>query len=171
MSSASHLLPPNATQAERALSEATARMGMSAVDIGISALWRPWDCPVYLLPWLAWALSVDEWNAAWDEQVKRQVIDGSIERRRKSGTVWALRQAIVAAGWPNAKINERAIIRYNGQYIYDGTQVYGSPEWAIFQVVLDDEPSPEDIVKLTAVIDAYKNARSHLSALIFRNEA
>ena len=52
----SDLLPPNRTKLEQALERATARLG--AVPVPIKDLWNPWRCPVALLPWLAWSLSV-----------------------------------------------------------------------------------------------------------------
>ena len=51
------LLPANATPLERALAETTARL--SDVAVPIRDLWSPENCPTELLPWLAWALSVD----------------------------------------------------------------------------------------------------------------
>jgi len=91
----SDLLPPNATPQERALSLATGR----AVDVPIKQLWSPATCPAGILPWLAWALSVDEWNSSWPVETQRQVIAASIDEHRKKGTVGALRRALQRLGY------------------------------------------------------------------------
>ena len=65
------LLPPSATKQERALALATSRV--SDVPLPIRTLWNPDTCPLELLPWLAWALSVDTWDPNWSESIKRAV--------------------------------------------------------------------------------------------------
>jgi len=77
------LLPPNATPLERALEAVGARI----VDISAPAdIDDPLTCPAELLPWLAWGLSVDTWDADWSEADKRAAVAGSIELHRRKGT-------------------------------------------------------------------------------------
>lgn len=77
------LLPPNATLLERALEAGGARI----VDVPVSAdIDDPLACPAELLPWLAWGLSVDTWDADWSEADKRAAVAGSIELHRRKGT-------------------------------------------------------------------------------------
>jgi phage tail P2-like protein len=77
------LLPPNATPLERALEAVGARI----VDISAPAdIDDPMTCPAELLPWLAWGLSVDTWDADWSEADKRAAVAGSIELHRRKGT-------------------------------------------------------------------------------------
>ncbi|MCP8893002.1 phage tail protein I [Sphingomonas faeni] len=77
------LLPPNATPFERALEAGGARI----VDVATPAdLDDPMTCPVALLPWLAWGLSVDTWDADWSEQDKRAAVADSIALHRRKGT-------------------------------------------------------------------------------------
>lgn len=90
------LLPPNATKFELDL-ETTVQF-ISRVDVPIAKLWNPWLCPVELLPWLAWALSVDDWSSNWPENVKRQVIAESVVIHRLKGTVGAVKRAMSALG-------------------------------------------------------------------------
>ena len=79
------LLPPNATELERGLEAATARVG--AVPFGrMPTLWNPATCPIALLPWLAWSLSVDQWDASWPESMKRDVVATAIDAHRRKGT-------------------------------------------------------------------------------------
>lgn len=77
------LLPPNTTPLERAL-EAGAQPEVLVTPAG--AIDDPATCPADLLPWLAWGLSVDTWDADWSEADKRAAIAGSIEMHRRKGT-------------------------------------------------------------------------------------
>lgn len=90
------LLPPNSTSLERAVEILTGRLDQVAVPL--RALWNPWTCPVSLLPWLAYALSIDSWNPAWPESVKRAVIAQAIEIQRMKGTVASVRKVVTAFG-------------------------------------------------------------------------
>ena len=101
------LLPPNSTAQERAISLALDRLP----DVPLKTLWTPATCPEAQLPWLAWALSVDEWNAAWPVETKRQVIAASIEQHRKKGTVGALRHALQRLGY-EVEIDEATGVAY-----------------------------------------------------------
>lgn len=78
------LLPNNATPFERAMEQGTARVGDVAIPIG--ELWNPQTCPMDLLPWLAWALSVDRWDFRWNEDQKRAAVAGAIAEQRHKGT-------------------------------------------------------------------------------------
>ncbi len=78
------LLPPNATPLERALEAATSRIG--AITAPIDTLLDPATIQAQWLPWLAWALSADSWDAEWTEAVKRQAVAESIALHRIKGT-------------------------------------------------------------------------------------
>jgi len=86
------LLPPNATPQERALANTVARV--SAIPVLLRDLWSANTCPAALLPWLAWGMSVDEWDSSWTEQQKRNVIASSVEIHRKKGTIGAVKRII-----------------------------------------------------------------------------
>lgn len=94
--SVSSLLPPTATAAERALEGATARIGSVATPL--RNLWNPDTCPTELLPWLAWALSLDSWRSYWPEHIKRARIRAAIEIQRRKGTAASVRDVVVAFG-------------------------------------------------------------------------
>lgn len=81
---ASDLLPPNATPLERAMSLAGARVEQIPLDL--QALWDPATCPADLLPWLAWAVSIDHWRIEWVEAQKRQAIATAIQEQRVKGS-------------------------------------------------------------------------------------
>lgn len=85
------LLPPNATRFERALEAGAARI----VDVASPPdLDDPMTCPVELLPWLAWGLSVDTWDADWSEADKRAAVAGSIDLHRRKGTRMSVEQVL-----------------------------------------------------------------------------
>lgn len=95
-----NLLPHKATPFERAMANSVARI--SDIPVPLRDLWNPQKCPVNLLPWLAWALSVDEWDTNWTEQQKRNVITASVEVHRQKGTIGAVRKALEPFGLGNA---------------------------------------------------------------------
>lgn len=90
------LLPPNATPLERAFEKATARIG--DVPTPMRDMWNADTCPVDLLPWLAWALSIDTWQPYWPEHVKRARIRTALEIQRRKGTAQSVRQVVAAFG-------------------------------------------------------------------------
>ena len=93
------LLPPNASPLERAL-EAVAGDRIEAIETErVRTLWTPANCPGPLLPWLAWALSVDELDADWSEATQRAVIAASVDVHRHKGTLGAVRRALAATGY------------------------------------------------------------------------
>jgi len=97
------ILPPNATTAERAIDDAIAnRMPDPSV---IANLFNPELCPESHLPWLAWALSVEDWNADWPVATKRLAIRQSIQIHEILGTRGAVERAI-ARVWGNADLHE-----------------------------------------------------------------
>lgn len=116
------LLPPNATPLERVFCEAAAMQHKPEV---IASLWDAQRCPVAVLPWLAWALSVDEWDEAWPEARKRQAVLQSVQLHRRKGTPWAVLRALEVRGYPGCEIIEykgyQAQWREAGGLFMDGT--------------------------------------------------
>jgi phage tail P2-like protein len=51
-----------------------------------------------MLPWLAWALSVDAWKDYWPENIKRARIRTAIEVQRRKGTAKSVRDVVAAFG-------------------------------------------------------------------------
>ncbi|NKJ43188.1 phage tail protein I [Novosphingobium sp. SG720] len=90
--SSDSLLPPNSTPLEVAL----ARLGLrfDDIDLPIEQLWDPATCPIAVLPWLAWSLSVDKWDADWSEEQKRAVTARAIADQRRKGSVTAVKAAL-----------------------------------------------------------------------------
>ena len=92
------LLPPNATKFERDVERAIAFVIFKYAVVPIRDLWNPNTCPAPLLPWLAWAFSVDSWKDYWPEHVKRARIRNAIEIQRQTGTAKSVRDVVEAFG-------------------------------------------------------------------------
>ncbi|WP_447928390.1 phage tail protein I [Vreelandella sp. EE27] len=89
-----HLLPPNRSQLEAR----TAASHPLALPVPLRTLWNPATCPAELLPFLAWAFSVDVWEADWPDATKRAVIAESFAVHRIKGTRLAVEKALAAMG-------------------------------------------------------------------------
>lgn len=91
------ILPPNATALETA-ADLVAAGRIDGVGTPLRALWSPESCPVDLLPWLAWALSIDQWDPAWSERTRRQRVAEAIAVQRRKGTFDSVDRVIRAFG-------------------------------------------------------------------------
>jgi len=143
----SDLLPPNATPQERAISRSVDR----AVPVPVRTLWNPATCPEGILPWLAWSLSVDEWDASWPVDQKRAAIAASIETHRRKGTIGALRRALQALGY-EVEIDEKTGDAYTFRLLFKVGA--GSAGGALIDAA---------ITEATAIALRQKNARSALA--------
>ena len=90
------LLPRNASELERALEASMARL--AGVPVPLRDLWNPDTCPVELLPYLAWALSIDSWSSAWSETVKRARVRHALAIQRRKGTSSSVREVVASFG-------------------------------------------------------------------------
>ena len=91
------LLPSNRTPWESAIEGTNAARYPLPVDL-ITATWSPDDCPVNLLPYLAWAMSVDVWDKDWPETTKREAIRKSLAMHRLKTTPAGIKQFVALAG-------------------------------------------------------------------------
>ena len=94
---AARLLPGNATELERLAAEALAQI--ERVPVPLRQLWNPDTCPVALLPYLAWAFSVDRWSPNWPESAKRAAIRAAYFIHAHKGTIGALRRVVEPLGY------------------------------------------------------------------------
>lgn len=92
----SNLLPPNATAIEQAIEAAASRAADLPVEIRTT--WNPDTCPASLLPWLAWALSIDSWKPEWPEAVKRARVKNAVAIQRRKGTAKSVLDTVNAFG-------------------------------------------------------------------------
>lgn len=89
------VLPPNASQLERALEQA---IQQPALPVPLRDLWFADTCPAALLPWLAYALSIDTWSPDWPEAVRRERIRTAITIQRRKGSARSVSEVVAAFG-------------------------------------------------------------------------
>ena len=150
------ILKPNATTHDRALEQAI-RKGKPDL-MPITTLMNPDTCPVHLLGWLAWSLSVDVWEPDWSENTKRSVLKGSLEVHRKKGTVGSVRRALEWIGF-EADIRE--------WFEVDGVEIAGAPGTFEVTTIFPEEADlggdglARSIDAAKRVIDATKPVSAH----------
>ncbi|SOC56466.1 phage tail protein, P2 protein I family [Chromohalobacter canadensis] len=184
------LLPPNTTPLERRLSAVAA--DLERVSAPLQTLWDAQRIPANMLPWLAWAVGVDEWSRGWPEQTKRDAIDEAIPIRRLRGTVWAVRRALETLGYADVEILEHAQqdakwraaggLYLDGSWLLDGSQTFlledaprvVTTSWAQYALAFDIADAPfatADQRRLRARVESAAPLRSELIALIYRLSA
>ncbi|SAL03106.1 phage tail protein I [Caballeronia fortuita] len=167
------LLPPNATAQEVALEGAMARI--SDVPVPLRTLNNENTLALNLLPWLAWARAVNEWDSKWSESTKRAVIAASIPLHRLKGTIYSIKLALSSAGYPDAQIIEGTSRNtYNGAIQHDGTTTYGQPSttsWAYYRVILGHPISNAQAAQVQRILRNTAPARCVLASLEFSKVA
>lgn len=124
------ILPPHSGPAERAL--AGALPPAFDIPVEIRTVWRPGVAPEAFLPWLAWALSVDDWDATWPLSRKRVVVGAAVALHRIKGTRESVRLALEAMGYPAAVIVENPDLPRIGDLdVQIGGTVTGGGTWVI----------------------------------------
>ncbi|SFK98236.1 phage tail protein, P2 protein I family [Pseudovibrio ascidiaceicola] len=91
------MLPPNSAAVAVALDLVEDRMSGLPADVIRDCL-DPLRAPASLLDHLGWELSVDVWDRAWPEQVKRRVLSISEEVHKYKGTPYSIKTALKALG-------------------------------------------------------------------------
>src|SRR5690554_4884661 len=146
------LLPPSATDVERALAELFKRL--NELPVPIRDMWNADTIPVALLPWLAWAFSVDEWAGHWSEQQRRDTIKNALAVQRMKGTINSVRQGLAALGI-DARVQE-----------WMNQIPAGDPYTFKLHLQADQTPVDLDGIKAAlAVLERNKNLRSHLDGI------
>lgn len=91
------LLPVGSSVLEVAAAEACAQI--ESIPAPLRKLWNPETCPVELLPYLAWAWSVDRWDSGWSESTKRAVVSASQYVHKHKGTLGSIRRVVEPLGY------------------------------------------------------------------------
>lgn len=166
------LAPPNSTSPERALFGAVEE-AFDAIEVPIARLWDADSCPAELLAYLAWALSVDEWDPDWPEETRRDVIRASANVHRHKGTLGAIRDAVAAAGYGDSTIVEGMDVDFHdGEITRDGTRNYGTAvHWATYRIYLTRPLTIDQADSLRRILDFVAPARCHLAELNFTEAA
>lgn len=154
MSSFVSTLPPSASAMERAL-EQVFWEEIAHIEREIKDFLDPWKCRLDLLPYLAWEVSVDDWDDSWDEKYKRQVVAMALEIHTYKGTRYAVDKSIEA-------------IRSDSLRAVEWFEDPDNLAPGEFRVDLISQQSPVDSETLSSVYRAVnnaKNTRSHLKGI------
>ena len=165
----SDLLPPNSSWLEHAAAKALAES--VNLPVPMRDIWNPDTCPIGLLPWLAWAYSVDEWVDEWTEAQKRATVKESLLIHRRKGTLWSVKRILKNMGFA-VEITEGLVrrIQYDGGHKFDGSYQYGGLEnqWASYCVSLVSRPiSNAEGAAIYRALAATAPVRCRLEALDF----
>lgn len=167
MATADDIMPPHSGRAEKALVEGVIQA--FGFEIAVRDIWTPERAPESVLPWLAWALSVDDWDEAWSPDRKRAVIAASVEVHRHKGTVASVKAALAAMGYGGAEVVETAVDtpRYGSGRAYGDGVTYGSlgASWADYWVNLTQAVSARDAARIAARLRSVAPARCRLRAV------
>ena len=162
------LLPPNATELEKALDAVENRI--TALSVPLERLWNPQTCPEVALPFLAWALSVDLWDAGWSLDARREAVVQALGLHRIKGTVASVRNLLTAVGYGDVEIVEGlAAGFYDGRHRYDGMVFYGDDDtlWARYRVILKRPISIAQAAQVRRLLELTAPQRARLEGLHF----
>lgn len=144
------LLPNNATPFERNLSLMSDRL--FDVPVIVKQVWSSEKAPEDVLPWLAWALSVDDWDSSWTEEQKRNVIRNAPATQKIKGTLGAIQLQLASVGI-DVQIQE-----------WFNQIPQGDPYTYILHVNVDQYPlNQATLQKIIQLIETTKNLRSHMA--------
>ena len=165
MSETPTILPHNASDIEIDLEHLSDRQQQFAATT--KTLWNPDTCPASILPWLAWAFSVDEWDPNWSDDAKRATIRDAVSVHRLKGTIGSVKAALASAGYGDAEVIERF-----GWEFHDGTNLRNGSinrvrgdQWAEYRVVLTRPITVEQASQVRKILEEIAPTRSHLKAL------
>lgn len=166
------LLPAASTPLERAIDQASAAR-LAALPALVASLWNADTCPAELLPYLAWALSIDEWNNGWGIEKKRAIIKESRVIHQHKGTPSAIKRALTAIGQPDATIIERGnYIRHNGAALRDATHTRaGTGGWASYRVILTQPVTIDLAQQIKRLLAAVQRNCIVLTAIDYKQAA
>ncbi|MHC8326017.1 phage tail protein I [Pseudomonas sp. LB1P83] len=161
------LLPPNATPLEHQAARALAQI--QRVPIPLRQLYNPDLCPAPLLPYLAWAFSVDRWDSQWPESAKRSAIHSAYYIHSRKGTLGSLRRVVEPLGfvidvvewWQTLPLGPRATFALNISVSETGIteQMYQELTWLID----DAKPLTRHLVSLDIILETHVDTYSTIA--------
>lgn len=151
------LLPFNTSKLEQAIEHVHAQR-LASIPLPLS-LWNPETCPEHLLPWLAWALSVETWDSEWAVEIKRAVIATSIVTHRQKGTLSSVRRVLDAI---RVRFELEEWFEYEGEPYTFRLTASANEQWEQGLPAADSEV----FNRLRDVVDSVKPVRSHYRTLV-----
>lgn len=152
------LLPPSASKLERAL-ERSFKDSVEGINVPIRTLWNPDTCPLSLLPWLAWAFSVDAWEPSWTEAQQRAVVKNSLIIHKYKGTIGAVKTALESIGY------EWEIVEW-----WQDTPKGTPYTFRIDIHVRDRAITDAEYNSILRIVQDTKNVRSKLATMVVTND-
>jgi phage tail P2-like protein len=152
------LLPLNATDLLKDLENNS--LSSTTLEALNQYVLNPNKAPEHILPWLAFAVSVDDWSDNWTDEVKRNVIKASVEVHKKKGTIGALRKSLEAFNYEDITVEE--------WFDYKNEEDGEDEEPYFFRVFFNIVEAGFDVnimPEVHKVINNTKNVRSHLRSL------
>ncbi|WGL96653.1 phage tail protein I [Arsenophonus nasoniae] len=150
------LLPTGSSPLERAAAIALAEI--ERIPVPIRQLWQPDKCPVRLLPYLAWAFSVDRWDINWPEKAKREAIKAAMFIHQHKGTIGALKRVVEPLGY---------LIR-----VIEWWQTGDAPGTFRLDIGVNENGITEEMYfELEALIEGAKPVSRHLKGLAIELES
>ena len=161
------LLPSNATPLEHQAASALAQI--QRVPIPLRQLYNPDHCPLALLPYLAWAFSVDRWDSQWPESAKRSAIRSAYYIHSRKGTLGSLRRIVEPLGyvidvvewWQTLPLGPRATFALNISVSETGIteQMYQELTWLID----DAKPLTRHLVSLDIILETHVDIHANIA--------
>ena len=147
------LLPKNATNLEVNIEEVASRIEEFPAEV-ILDVWNTEKCPLEIVTWLGWMLSVEIWRLDWPEAIKRKMLRKSIELHLKKGTIRAIELILSCLDIYNYELVE-----------WWETEPKGVPYSFFLSISLEAQSDPELFVStsykfLKQAIDAVKPVRA-----------
>ena len=172
-----NLLPTSATDLQQAFELVTAQS--TALDHHlIRKSHNPLTCDSRLLPWLAWANSIDDaegWVFAESEDAKRALIADYIKKHELKGTPYSIRRLFRDLGLGEIDIIEDiGKIRYDGKFTHNGDYIHGSAggSWATYSIIVKTRPITNDQAKfLKEILRGIAPARCELRQITYTRVA
>lgn len=172
MAGAETILPRNASPLERAIDQSGAAR-MAAMPALVASIWNADTCPAALLPYLAWALSVDEWSDDWGIDRKRDVIREARYIHQHKGTLSAVKRALAAVGQSEATVVERGdYFRRDGTALRDAShQRMGQGGWATYRIFLKNTTTVDQAFQIQRLLAAVQRNCILLTGIDYRQAA
>jgi P2-related tail formation protein len=147
---------------------------LADIDLSVILMNMLDTAPANALPSLAKQYNVNGyrgWMFMTTETQKRELLKFGTRLGAKSGTPWSIKEALRIAGYPGVTFQEGIARKLDGTWDLDGSNTLGSEDWAKFYAyvpVATPGSVPSSVTELiTAIINEYKPARSHLETIIY----
>lgn len=159
-----NLIPQHYTDRERKLDlicEAVFERIMGSLWTG--RLHDPMTCDARFLFAVGKYYGVEYWWQNITEEEHRAIIAAFPMIKRRRGTLWSVKQALVVIDAYSHVIEGDYSIRYDGTATYDGSYQYGyASHWAEFVAIMSRAITNDQAIQLRKLMESVAPARSQL---------